>query len=220
MYVVLLFFSILFHKHVQEKSYTLLCLGDSYTIGESVTAEERFPDQAITILKKENIRFKDPIIVARTGWTSQNLISAIDKANFENTFDYVTVLIGVNDQFQGVDTSEYAANFERLIKNAIQCTAGMKDHVIVFSIPDYSVSPFAAHLRKPQELISNEIDAFNTVNRKIAEEYQVQYIDINPISKKAKTDITLLAPDGLHTSGKMYGIWAEFLAKEIRIQIE
>lgn len=197
------------------KDKTILCLGDSYTIGQSVKTEERFPEQTVKFLQQKKIEFDKPEIVAKTGWTSKDLINAIHQNLLSNDFDCVTLLIGVNDQYRGIDTSVYRNNFETLLQTAISCAGKRSDHVFVLSIPDYGVTPFALSGRQSPEEISAEIDQFNFIARSISIKHKVQFIDINPSSKKAKDDPSLLAYDKLHPSGKMYGIWAEMLADAV-----
>jgi len=213
--MLLFLFSLVAGFSGSDKNATLLCLGDSYTIGQSVSADERFPEQTVALLNNEGIAVDAPVIIARTGWTTQNLIDAVEQKNIDHTFDYVTLLIGVNDQFQGKDIGVYEKNFEQLLRTAIQYAGKKADHVFVLSIPDYGITPFAQYGRQAPQQISAEIDKFNAVNKKIAEKYKVNYIDITPISRKATADNTLLAGDGLHPSGKMYGLWAELLADYI-----
>lgn len=198
-----------------EKEKNMLCLGDSYTIGQSVKSEERFPEQTIDILQQKKIRFSSPEIIAKTGWTSSDLLTAIHQKLLNNDFDCVTLLIGVNDQYRGIDTSLYRQNFETILQTAISCADKRNDRVFVLSIPDYGVTPFALSGRQTPEEISAEIDLFNSINKAIALKYQVHYIDINPESKKAKDDPSLLAYDKLHPSGKMYSVWSGKLAGEI-----
>ncbi len=197
------------------KDKTMLCLGDSYTIGQSVKTEERFPEQTIALLQQKKIKIAKPEIVAKTGWTSKDLINAIHQKSLNNDFDCVTLLIGVNDQFRGIDTAVYRKNFETLLKTAISCAGKRNDYVFVMSIPDYGVTPFALSGSKTPKEIGSEIDQFNSIARSITLKYQVQFIDINPSSKKAKDDPSLLSFDKLHPSGKMYGIWAEMLEDAI-----
>ncbi|MBC8046281.1 MAG: SGNH/GDSL hydrolase family protein [Fimbriimonadaceae bacterium] len=207
--------SVLQLKNFNPENYSLLCLGDSYTIGQSVKTNGRFPEQTVSLLNKTKSHFESPTIIAGTGWTTKNLIDAIEKNNLQQKYDYVTLLIGVNDQFRGIDTAIYAANFEKLLLTAIKYADEKKNHVIVLSIPDYGVTPFANYSCASAELISNEIDTFNSINKRIAAEYKVHYIDITAISRKAKDDTTLLADDGLHPSGKMYMLWAELVGNYI-----
>jgi lysophospholipase L1-like esterase len=197
------------------KHKTILCLGDSYTIGESVKQNERFPEQTVSLLNKKKTEFDPPEIIARTGWTTKNLMSAIEDRHLQTTYDYVTLLIGVNDQFQGKSIASYQTKFEFLLQTAIYYAGNKPDHVIVLSIPDYGVTPFAQYGRLSPQQISNEIDGFNAVNKMISEKYKVHYIDITPISRKAINEKDLLATDGLHPSGLMYAEWAELLAGKI-----
>lgn len=125
------------------KSKQMICLGDSYTIGESVAMVDRFPEKTVELLNKEAIHFGNTEIVARTGWTTSNLINAIKDRDLKKDYDYVTLLIGVNDQFQGIDTTEYKQNFEHLLQTAILFANKKPEHVFVLSIPDYGVIPLA-----------------------------------------------------------------------------
>ena len=125
-------------------SKTYLALGDSYTIGESVSAAERFPNQTVSLLRSQNIRINDPRIIATTGWTTRNLIDAINSSTLQNNYDIVSLLIGVNNQYQGKSIGEYKTEFTLLLNRAIQYAGGKPTHVFVLSIPDYSVTPFAS----------------------------------------------------------------------------
>lgn len=185
-----------------SKSY--LALGDSYTIGESVAVNERFPAQTVALLKSHGIQAADPEYIARTGWTTANLQDAISKTRLKTSYDLVSLLIGVNDQYQGMDTSVYRIRFTQLLQKAIQLSGNRVTHVFVVSIPDYGVTPFGGGSAK----ISKEIDAFNTINKQVTLFYQVSYIDITPISREAANDQSLTAGDGLHPSGKQYQRWA------------
>jgi len=190
-------------------SHTLLCLGDSYTIGESVPSSENFPTQVVQFLKKSNYQFDDPEIIAETGWTTDELQEAINKHHFRNSYDFVTLLIGVNNQYRGSAIEEYKTGFESLLKQAIQFANGKAGHVIVLSIPDWGVTPFSKNAGRDQIRIAKEIDAFNEANKKITETYKANYIDITPGTRAASNDLNLIALDGLHPSGKEYKIWAQ-----------
>jgi lysophospholipase L1-like esterase len=204
-------------KSVNEKKYTMLCLGDSYTIGESVAESERFPMQAAALLAKDGIHFSEPQIIAKTGWTTDELIHAMQEAKVSGTFDYVTLLIGVNNQYRGYDTAVYRREFTELLHTAIHYAAGNRQRVYVLSIPDWGVTPFGAadgKGRTPTQ-IGHELDAYNAINKEVAAQEQVHYIDITPISRRATTDGALIANDNLHPSGKMYAQWAKLLAAAI-----
>ena len=198
-------------------TYTLLCLGDSYTIGEAVSEEERFPNQTVALLYKEGYHFSPPVIIAKTGWTTDELATAIAEKNITQTFHFVTLLIGVNNQYRQRDIENYRTQFYQLLQTAINYAGGNKQHVFVLSIPDWGVTPFVAqdaHKRSAAQ-ISAEVENFNKVGQQEALKAGVNYIDITPISKKAETNLSYLAYDHLHPSGAMYAEWAEMLKKEL-----
>ena len=192
-------------------SYHFLALGDSYTIGESVSSPERFPAQTVDLLKTTGIRMAAPQYIAQTGWTSQDLQNAVNRSGLPAAYDVVSLLIGVNDQYQGLDTAGYRKRFTQLLEQAISLTGGKAKNVFVLSIPDYGVTPFGGGSKK----ISKEIDDFNAINQEITRAYHVAYIDITPTSRLAANDQSLTANDGLHPSGKQYKLWAMKLAEAI-----
>ena len=191
-----------------------LALGDSYTIGEAVNGDERFPVQTVKMLAKENIDFNTPDIVAVTGWTTTDLIYALNLQKPKNSYDIVTLLIGVNNQYQHKNIDNYKTEFSELLNRAIFYTGNQRQHVFVLSIPDYSVTPFSANMDAAR--IAKEIDEFNGVNKYISENAGVHYVDITSISRKAKNDRTLVAGDGLHPSGLQYTLWSKLLTSEIK----
>ena len=191
----------------QTKSLKYLALGDSYTIGESVPLEKNFPHQVAALLRKEKINIEDPAIVAKTGWTTDELQDQLSRVRLAVPFDFVTLLIGVNNQYRGRSEKEYAQQFEELLQQAIGYAADKPNHVIVLSIPDWGVTPFAKD--RDKDKIAQEIDAFNAINKKIAKKYKVHYIDITPSTREAANDKTLVADDGLHPSAKDYARWGE-----------
>ena len=190
--------------------HSYLALGDSYTIGQSVAISDRFPNQVVKILQTDNIHISDPKIIATTGWTTHNLIAALDADPPQNNYSFVSLLIGVNNQYQGRTINEYKAEFTLLLNRAISYAGNNKSRVFVLSIPDYSVTPFAASSDTAR--IAREIDAFNQVNKDISTFAGVKWIDITGISREAKSDPLLIAGDGLHPSGKQYSRWANLLA--------
>jgi len=193
-----------------HSTHSLLCLGDSYTIGESVLPRENFPNQVIGMLRQSKYEFEDAEIIAKTGWTTDELQDAINVSQVKEAYDFVTLLIGVNNQYRGRSVEEYIPQFESLLKQAIYFANGNPDHVIVLSIPDWGITPFATSVPGTSRAqISTEIDSFNRANKRIAGSYKVNYIDITPSTREAFHDQSLLAPDGLHPSGKEYSIWAE-----------
>ena len=216
MRAVIGFISILFVSFLPVKDGVhILFLGDSYTIGQSISPDERFPEQTISLLEKKEIACSEPVIIARTGWATQNLIHAIEQKNLQQQFDFVTLLIGVNDQYQGISSDTYEKNFTALLQTAIGYAHHDPSRVIVISIPDYSVTPFAQDEEKTASEIAAEIDLLNAINLRIAKQNDVKYINITEISRKAKDDLSLLADDGLHPSAKMYAEWASLIAGEI-----
>jgi lysophospholipase L1-like esterase len=186
-------------------SIRYLALGDSYTIGESVPEGDRFPNQLAALLAQEG-HPTEVKIIARTGWTTSELWDGIQKESLQPPYDLVSLLIGVNNQYRGYDSNEYREEFRFLLEKSIEYAAGDADHVFVFSIPDWGVTPFA----KGQDAtrISNEIDLFNSINREESEKAGAHYVDITPISRQALTDKSYIAPDGLHPSAAMYAQWS------------
>jgi lysophospholipase L1-like esterase len=195
-------------------TYTYLALGDSYTIGESVPYESNFPNQ----LSKQLSNVKSPTIIARTGWTTGELIEAINNSDIQvKKYDIVTLLIGVNNQYRGQSKDIYRTEFVQLLNTAIDFSGNNKAHVFVVSIPDWGVTPFAAGRDRPQ--IAAEIDAFNAINKQESDKLGVAYVNITPISKQAGTDASLNADDGLHPSAKMYGLWVGELLPAVNKQL-
>jgi lysophospholipase L1-like esterase len=184
----------------------LLALGDSYTIGEAVAAEERWPVRVAAILRARGLAAADPVIVAKTGWTTDELSIGIDAAAPSGPFDVVTLLIGVNNQYRGRSLSEYREQFRALLERAVGFAGGRPDRVVILSIPDWGVTPFAAG--RDRARIAAEIDAFNAVSRDEAAQAGAHYVDVAPVSRRAGTDASMIAHDGLHPSGAMYAEWA------------
>ena len=209
-----------------EKKYTMLCLGDSYTIGEAVSENETFAAQTIDLLNNYNITFNKPTIVAQTGWTTDELTDAIrvweehNSASFKKNSDevFVTLLIGVNNEFRGRDAEEYRKEFKGLLHTALQYAGAKAENVFVISIPDWGATPFSAEdpkQRTPAQ-IGNEIDQFNAISKQEALKANAHFIDITPISRQTKKHPEFIASDGLHPSGKMYTEWAKLLAPEMK----
>ncbi len=186
-----------------------LALGDSYTIGESVEAVERWPNQLATSLGATADVEVDVTIIARTGWTTQELWEGIQQQKIAPPYDLVSLLIGVNNQYRGYDINEYRDQFIFLLNKAIEYAGNDPKHVIVLSIPDWGVTPFANG--REVEKIAKEIDLFNTVNREETQRMNAYYVDVTPISRNAIHDLSLAASDGLHPSGKMYREWAKLV---------
>jgi lysophospholipase L1-like esterase len=192
-----------------------LALGDSYTIGEGVAEQERWPNQLAATLSKQNSRQVSTTIIATTGWRTDNLINAITIAKLKDEYDLVSLLIGVNNQYQNKSIDQYEREFEELLKTSIRLAKGKKENVFVVSIPDYGYTPFG---RKTKEEISKAIDQFNEVNKKMSDEYKVVYVNITEISRQGLSDSELIVADGLHPSGKMYAQWVQQINKLITLR--
>jgi len=189
----------------------ILALGDSYTIGESVEDSDRWPVILARLLRGEAIQVAEPVIVARTGWTTAELSAAMDEALDESKlkppYDLVTLLIGVNNQYRGRDRKEFRQQFREILNRAIQLAGNDPKRVIVLSIPDYGVTPFAEG--RDRKKIGKEIDQFNDVKQDESKKSGVHYVDNTVVSRRAAKDTKLVANDGLHPSGKLYRAWAE-----------
>jgi lysophospholipase L1-like esterase len=183
-----------------------LALGDSYTIGESVDEAERWPNQLARQLDEHGYK-AEVTIIARTGWTTDELWQGIQARDINPPYDLVSLLIGVNNQYRGRDIEEYREQFVFLLSKSIEYAGGNPKRVFVLSIPDWGVTPFANG--RDAEQIAKDIDLFNSVNREETEKAGAYYVDITPISREAINDPSLVANDGLHPSGKMYTRWVE-----------
>jgi lysophospholipase L1-like esterase len=192
---------------------TYLALGDSYTIGEGVALHESFPYQTVQLLRKAGLHFNAPEIVAKTGWTSLELAEHILHTQLNDTYDFVTLLIGVNNQYRGLSVDEFTNDFEYLLKKAIHFAGEKAEHVIVLSIPDWGVTPFA--IDRDAAKIATEIDRFNKICQLIATKHKCHFINITPSTRLAKQDETLLTTDKLHYSGKEMSKWAKEVADTI-----
>ena len=186
--------------------HRFLALGDSYTIGEGVAKDDRWPEQLVRLLRVEKVPMESPIIIAKTGWTTDELARAIEEEKPTGPFDLVSLLIGVNNQYRGRSADEYRAEFQSLLNRAIAFAGGKASHVVVLSIPDWGVTPFAEG--RNRDLIGQEIDIFNAINAEEASLAGTLYLDVAPVSRTAQVDGSLLASAGLHPSGKMYADWA------------
>ena len=190
-----------------RNSLSYLALGDSYTIGESVSEKERWPIQLVSALEPEGFTFEKVQIIARTGWTTDELMQGIASENPGENYDLVSLLIGVNNQYRGRSVDEFKVQFTSLLDLAIDFAGGNKDHVFVVSIPDWGVTPFAAD--RDGEKIATEIDLYNAAKKEICQQYGILYIPITDISREVQSDPDLVAADGLHPSGRMYGRWVD-----------
>ena len=192
----------------------LLALGDSYTIGENVAEDQRWPVQLKVALTRKGFSCEGPIIVAATGWRTDELRKALAELHLAEPYNLVSLLIGVNNQYQGEDTKRYEHEFGALLATAIRHAGGDASNVFVLSIPDYGYTPFG---KGKQETISNGINDFNAINKKVSRQRGVTYIDITDISRRGLTDASLVAGDGLHPSEKMYALWVERILERLKI---
>ena len=194
------------HRH-----YTYLALGDSYTIGEGLPLQQSFPYQLVQLLRKSSHDFAAPEIIAKTGWTSEELQSAINDYAFSSRYDLVTLLIGVNNQYRKQEILIYQQQAEALLMRCIELAGGKKDHVFVLSIPDYSSTPFARSMDR--ELIHKEIDGYNSLVRALSIQYKVQFVDNHEPIGEGESKAPGLAADGLHPAAAEYAKWARRLAE-------
>lgn len=190
--------------------YTYLALGDSYTIGENVPPEDNFPNQTVNLLRKQHFVVADPVIIATTGWTTDELAAAIETRSIKKTFSFVTLLIGVNNQYRGLSLDNYKQKFKLLLLQAIAFANGHADNVFVLSLPDWGVTPFA-HGRN-REKIAKEIDAFNEACKEITVANNCQYIEITESTRGNSLNAEFISGDGLHPTAKEYAIWAKKLS--------
>jgi lysophospholipase L1-like esterase len=202
---------------IPERTLNYLALGDSYTIGTGVPEDDRFPVQLQNRLSEAGYDMLPPVIIATNGWTTGNLLSSTNNFTPDSAFSLVSLLIGVNNQFQGRPIEEYADHFDQLLRRAIAYAGNDTDQVFVVSIPDYGVTPFGQSMN-PEE-IAAEIDAFNVINSDISETYNVSYFNITGISREAADNPALIAPDNLHPSGLQYGMWIDLFEDQIKIKL-
>jgi lysophospholipase L1-like esterase len=195
-----------------ERPARYLALGDSYTIGEAVLPTENFPAQLTALLRGQGLYMDEPQIIARTGWTTDELSAGIDARDPAGPFDLVTLLVGVNNQYRGREAEEYRQQFVALLERAIAFAGGEPSRVIVLSIPDWGATPFAE--KRDRARIAQEIDQFNAINREEAQRAGVRYVDVTPISRQVSSDPALVASDRLHPSAKMYAEWARLAVPE------
>ena len=187
-----------------------LALGDSYTIGEAVDADGRWPMQLAARLRGEGVPLDDPRIIATTGWTTDELSAGIDAAEAEaplGTFDLVSLLIGVNNQYRGRPLDEYVAQFGALLARAVALAAGRADRVLVLAIPDWGVTPFAVQSGRDRAQIAADLDAFNAAAEAVCQRHGVAFVDIAPVSRARGGEEAMVASDGLHPSAALYTEW-------------
>ena len=190
---------------------TVLSIGDSYTIGEGVAPEERWPIQLAELLGDRGVSVEEPRIIARTGWTTDDLREALRRSVLEGPYELITLLVGVNDQFRGGEPAEYRQDLDRLIDLALPLVDD-PSNLVMLSIPDYGATPFGQ--RRAPERIAREIDAFNAIGLEIARKRGLRYVEITELTRERGADRDWLAPDELHPSGRMYLAWARLALDE------
>jgi lysophospholipase L1-like esterase len=206
------------HAHSQiilkEKNIRFLALGDSYTIGESVKPENRWPEQFSDSLDMLGLKVQESFIRAVTGWTTADLLHSLKTNPPQIKPNLISLMIGVNNQYQEQSIQNYEKEFEELLEIAVEYADGNKDIIFVVSIPDYAYTPFG----EGNKQISKQIRAFNEVNQRITNHYGISYINVTGISRKGLTDLNLVASDGLHPSGKQYTLWVGNILEKIRLE--
>ncbi|GAA4318961.1 SGNH/GDSL hydrolase family protein [Pontixanthobacter gangjinensis] len=201
------------NQEPENPDFTYLALGDSYTIGESVVETQRWPVQLAEQLRARGYKMAPPKIIAKTGWTTADLLRGIDnELDVQRDFDLVSILIGVNNQYQGKLITEYEEELRTIFRKAINHSKTREKGVFAVSIPDYGYTPFGA---ENQEEISAEIDRFNEVFKRVAAEFNVPFYNITPISREADENPELVASDGLHPSGLMYKYWVDQIVNQV-----
>lgn len=201
----------------QTEDLSYLALGDSYTIGESVTEAERYPNQLADSLAVRSIILTPVDIVARTGWTTDELDAGIDdRDDLQDTYELVSLLIGVNNEFRGRPLADYEVEFRALLERAINFAGGEKERVFVISIPDYAFTPFGGG----SPFTTMDIDRFNAANLAITNDLGVSYFDITPISREGLDKPELVASDGLHPSGLQYARWVSTFVDSVKVKLE
>lgn len=195
-----------------SENLTYLALGDSYTIGEAVEYHETFPVQLALRVRQKGLSVEFPHVIAKTGWTSGELLAAIDQESL-SVYDMVTLLVGVNDQYRGYPINEYREQFFILVKKAVELAKGDAGRVFVLSIPDWGVTPFAEG--KNREQIRKEINEYNQINLEETIRAGCHYIQITDISRQVPLFPDMLAKDQLHPSRVMYGQWVDAMLSQV-----
>ncbi|WP_242112570.1 SGNH/GDSL hydrolase family protein [Luteimonas aquatica] len=192
---------------MRTDAISYLALGDSYTIGEAVAPEDRWPAQLARALRAEGIALDTPRVIATTGWTTDELSAAIDAALPLGPHGFVSLAIGVNNQYRGRDVDEYRGEFAALLERAIGFADARPNRVLVLSIPDWGVTPFGASSGRDTANIARELDAYNAAAAEICAQHGVAFVDIAPLSRARGAEPAMLAADGLHPSAAMYAEW-------------
>lgn len=201
-------------KYDNHNNFSYLALGDSYTIGEGIDEKNRYPIILVRELKKQGVNFNNPRIIAKTGWTTDELNDSLNLSVFNTKYDYVSLLIGVNNQYRGLSSYIFEKEFRQLLSRSINYSKN-KSNVFVLSIPDWGVTPFAD--KRNKIVISDSIDVFNQLIKKVCFENNIKFFDITDISREAELNSDLIAGDSLHPSGIMYKKWIDKILNEWKI---
>lgn len=200
------------------KTLSYLALGDSYTIGEGVAENDRYPVQLVNLLNKgKRHHFSPPQIIAKTGWTVDELEAGIQGSKIDpNGYDLVTLLIGVNNQYRGRPVEDFKQEFDVLLERAITFARGNKDHVVVVSIPDWGVTPFALQKGADQAKVAREIDAYNQAKAEVCSAKGIKFVEITADYRAIGDQAEMVVEDQLHPSGLVYARWTKKLMKEVK----
>ena len=190
----------------RESPYNFIALGDSYTIGEGVNEDERWPNQFVDVAYENGVDFDQPMIIAETGWKTYDLLNAINQTNFTKKYDYISLLIGVNNQFNSRPIDEFEEDLNKLM-HEIKRIKKNDGNIIIISIPDWGYTPFGES--NDMIDISEKINLFNSSLRKFASTNDLKYVDVTEISRRAINEPDLITNDNLHPSGIMYLEWAK-----------
>ena len=190
----------------RESPYSFIALGDSYTIGEGVNEDERWPNQFVDVAYENGVDFDQPMIIAETGWKTYDLLNAINQTNFTKKYDYISLLIGVNNQFNSRPIDEFEEDLNKLMDEMKRIKKN-DGNIIIISIPDWGYTPFGQSNEMSD--ISEKINLFNSSLRKFASTNDLKYVDVTEISRRAINEPDLITNDNLHPSGIMYLEWAK-----------
>jgi lysophospholipase L1-like esterase len=215
-WILLITFSLSGQQVTVDREVSMLALGDSYTIGESVEVEDRWPHQLIRELRRLGVSAEFPDYIATTGWTTRNLLGWIEtKVPEEKEYNLVSILIGVNNQYQGMDIASYEPDLRKIIDIALEIVGQDSTRLMILSIPDYAYTPFG----EGNTTISQEIDAYNAIKKRVAEEYGITFINITDISREGLNNPALVASDGLHPSKEQYTRWVQTIIPRLRFPL-
>ena len=190
----------------RESPYSFIALGDSYTIGEGINEDERWPNQFVDVAYENGVDFDQPMIIAETGWKTYDLLNAINQTNFTKKYDYISLLIGVNNQFNSRPIDEFEEDLNKLMDEMKRIKKN-DGSIIIISIPDWGYTPFGES--SDMSDISEQINLFNSSLRKFASTNDLKYVDVTEISRRAINEPDLITNDNLHPSGIMYLEWAK-----------